>query len=273
MINLAQPSFIFVALACEAKPLIQAWRLKKQLQKSPFPIYSNSEIVLVVSGIGKIAMAASVAYTMAKFNPLTSPILLNIGVAGHRSQGLGNSFLVEKISDTETQRRFYPQFIVDVPGPTLPLITSSKADATYTDDNLHDMEASAFYEIAVKFSSSELIHCLKVVSDNAESPLHNINEDLVAAWVEACLSKVEDLLSLLTKLRKLLPISGDELRTQLLEKYHFTAANALRLEVLLNRWQLTAGDTKLNVSEAKALNAAELLAWLENQIENSDYYL
>ncbi len=57
------------------------------------------------------------------------------------------------------------------------------------------MEASAFYETAVRFSSSELILCLKVISDNQLSPVENIQPKQVAALIAAHLATVESLLA------------------------------------------------------------------------------
>ena len=181
--------------------------------------------------------------------------------------------MADKITDAETQRRFYPQLAFEAPCQTLPLITLSRADAEYSDDNLRDMEAAAFYEIAVKFSSSELIHCLKVVSDNAESALEKVNEESVAAWVQARIADVEHMIAVLTRLRESLPTSGSELYKQWLEQFHFTATNAAKLHMLLNRWQVLNRAATFNLAETKAGNARELLAWLESQLEKSQYYL
>jgi len=274
VIDFAPSTFIFVALPCEAKPLIQAWRLKKLPQKQPFAIYKNADIVLVISGVGKIAMAGAVAYTLAQFPEATQPILLNFGIAGHRHQALGSCFLADKITDAETQRRFYPQLAFDALCPTtLPLITLSSADVEYNDENLRDMEAAAFYEIAVKFSSSELIHCLKVVSDNAESALEKINEELVMAWVQARIADVEGMIAVLTTLRGSLPTSESALYKQLLEQFHFTATNAAKLHTLVNRWQALNHSATLDLAGTKFENARALLAWLETQLEKHQYYL
>lgn len=236
-------------------------------------MYENAGIVVVVSGIGKVAMAGAVAYTMAQFGDSAQPVLLNLGVAGHRNQSIGSCFLADKIIDAETGRRFYPQLPFDLPCRTLPLKTLSKADAGYADDCLCDMEASAFYEIATKFGSGELIHCLKVVSDNAESPLENINEQSVAAWVEANLAVVEELIAALRRLRQSLPAADNDLYRQLLGRFHFTASNAVKLQSLLHRCQLLAAEGSINFAEANAENARELLVWLESRLDKKPFYL
>ncbi len=273
MTDFAPSIFIFVALSCEAKPLIQAWRLKKQTQKQAFAIYRNAETVVVVGGIGKVAMAGAVAYTMAQFPEIVQPIMLNLGIAGHRRQAVGSCILVDKITDVETQRRFYPQMAFDVSCPSLPLKTLSKADSSYADDSLSDMEASAFYEIAVKFSSSELIHCVKVVSDNAESPLEAVNEEAVMGWIYTSLHSIENVLAGLTRLRGALPLTNTAIYSRLLERFHFTATNAAKLQAMLNRWQILNRDQTLSLFEIDAGNARELLAWLESQLEKKQYYL
>ncbi|MBD9358488.1 hypothetical protein [Methylomonas albis] len=210
---------------------------------------------------------------MAQFPDIAQPILLNFGIAGHGQQALGSCFLADKVTDADTQRHFYPQFSFHTPCRTLPLTTLSRADADYTDDNLRDMEASAFYEIAVKFSSSELIHCLKVVSDNAESTIENINEGAVAAWVQARLASIDNVISALVKLRGAMPVIESELYRQLLGQFHFTATNAVKLRALLNRWQVLNRDGTFHLSETNTGNARELLVWLERQLEEKRFYL
>lgn len=273
MTSTTPSNFIFVALPCEAKPLIQAWRLKKSPIKQAFAIYRGQETVVVIAGIGKIAMAAAVAYTMAQFADVAQPIMLNIGIAGHPLHAVGSCFLADKITDAETQRRFYPQLAFDVPCRSLPLKTLSKPDAGYADFSLCDMEASAFYEIAVKFGSSELIHCLKVVSDNEGSPLENIDEESVRAWIAASLTTIENLLSELSTLKRKLPAPSTEPYEQLLGKFHFTATNASKLHALVTRWQALNSNVAFDLAEAKAGNARDLLAWLERQLEEKQFYL
>lgn len=266
-------NFIFVALACEAKPLIHAWRLKKIPKKQVFTIYHNAETVVVVTGIGKIAMAAAVAYTMAQFADALQPVMLNIGIAGHPRHTVGSCFLADKIIDTETQRRVYPQLPFELPCPSLPLRTLAKADGAYADNSLSDMEASAFYEIAAKFSTGELIQSLKVVSDNKQSSLADINPERVAEWITAELKTIEKLMSVLSKLRENLPVFKLEPYQILLNRMHFTASNAVKLQALLNRWHLLKPDVAIDLESIGAKNAKAMIAWLEEQLETEEFYL
>lgn len=272
MIDLAPVNFIFVALPCEARPLIQAWNLKKTAQKQAFATYSNDSTVLSVSGIGKVAMAGAVAYTLAQYPAVAEPAMLNIGVAGHKHLPVGGCLLADRIADADSGRRFYPQLPFAAPCPTRGLTTFAKADSEYRDEYLRDMEASAFYETAVKFSSGELIHCVKVVSDNSESPLANVTEDAVADWIGAGLPVVETLLVRLAELKDSQPKPDQKPYREALARFHFTVSNAAKLQAVLNRWQLVYGmPADLNRIDAK--NAKDLLAQLEALLAGPQFYL
>ena len=77
--------FIYTALPCEAKPLVEHYNLKKDVTVQPFAVYLNHEICLTVTGLGKSAMAAGVAYTQALFAAVEYPVMLNMGIAGHKN--------------------------------------------------------------------------------------------------------------------------------------------------------------------------------------------
>ncbi|WP_445372160.1 hypothetical protein ACH518_05435 [Methylomonas sp. HW2-6] len=264
--------FVFVALPCEAKPLVAAWKLKKNTQIQAFVTYQNQNSVLTVSGLGKVAMAAAVAYTLARHPDVAQPLLLNLGVAGHRNLPLGSCVLADQIIDADSGRRFYPQLPFSVPCPTHALKTMSQADETYSDGYIRDMEASAFFETAVKFSSSELVHCLKVVSDNADSPLANITEDAVTNWIDGRLSVVADLIVALRELRAVIAVPDGRDCQGILSRFHFTASNAAKLQSLLNRWRLMNG-VSVDLAKIDAKNAKDLIAQLEALVAEKQFYL
>lgn len=267
-------NFIFTALPCEAKPLILNWKLKKILDKHPFAIHANSESIVVVTGIGKIAMAGAVGYALSLFSGEPLPILLNLGIAGHKLHDLGSLYLANKIINKETGKIFYPQFPL-LPGfKTTCLETQDRPRQDYADDDcLYDMEAAAFYEIACKFSCGELIHSLKIISDNHLSPLDNISEDMVIGLVSQNLDEIGDLVALLGKSRSRLPLTDDSLFRQLTAQFHFTASNAVKLKGLLQNWQLQYPDDQLKLEEIDAKNGKSLIECLEKQLEAKDFYL
>ena len=117
--------FIYAALPCEAKPLVEHFGLKKSTSIQPFAVYVKESICLTVTGIGKSAMAAGVAYTQALFSGVEHPVLVNIGIAGHKHHALGSLFLIDKITDFDSMRSYYPPLIFTPPCPTSPIQTVS----------------------------------------------------------------------------------------------------------------------------------------------------
>lgn len=266
--------FIFVALPCEAKPFIQAWNLKKSPQHKAFSIYVNQECVIVVSGVGKLAMAAAVAYTLCLYSNAADPILVNLGIAGHRNYPLGNMYLADKISDIETAKNYYPQltFFSDI--PTAAVTTLTKPSTDYDAVSLFDMEAAAFYEIATKFSTNEFIHSVKIISDNAESSIENISEAVVIDWVADKFNDINQLVNSLLKARELLPKLNNDLYSQLIQQVHFSEANAVKLKGLMQRWQTIAGDSDLKWTDSGARSSGkELIVWMEQQLEKKTFNL
>jgi hypothetical protein len=264
---------VFVALPCEAKPLIQRWRLKKHPHNHPFAIYTGKERAVVVTGIGKVAMAGAVGYTLSLFQGPQHPLLLNFGIAGHRLHNLGSLYLADKIVDTDTGKKFYPQLPFSSTCKTAGVATLAKPQSGYDEDYLYDMEAAAFYEIACKFSSSELIHSLKIVSDNSQSPLANIREDSVECWIAQHLDTIDNLLVKLDKCRCSLPSLDLEVYGQLAAQFHFTASNAARLKTLLQSWKLLNPGHELDWRNSGVANGKGLIAWLEQQLEKNNFFL
>lgn len=271
MIDSAPSIFVFCALTCEAKPLIHAWKLKKIAHPPmPFALYASAERVVVISGIGKVAMAGAVAFAMAWFRVERLPVLMNLGIAGHRHADLGTLFLAHKVTDHETNRSFYPQLPFDAPCTTHTVKTHGKPCTDYEEDVLVEMEAAGFYEIAVKFSSSELIQVIKIISDNAASPIAGINESSVTASVTSQVSTVDALIKQLMSIRQPALIHG--LQHPILTKYHLTVSSSLKLTALLERWYIQKG-TEFDGVAAHAGNAKELIDWLEIQLDEMVFYL
>lgn len=265
--------FIYTALPCEAKPLAEHFRLKKDAAVQPFAVYLNHEICLTVTGLGKSAMAAGVAYTQALFAKVEHPVMLNIGIAGHKDHQLGGLFLIDKIIDVDSQRSFYPSLIFTPPCPTASIQTLPRPGLNYDQSHLCDMEASAFYETAVRFASSEQILCLKIISDNQLSPVENIQPKQVEGLIAAHLSSVELLLAqAIAKVESItMPESG--LFEQLVRRYHFSVNEKMQLKNQLSRWNVATDHESIEFDETPLHSAKEVLRWLDTKINNTCFYL
>jgi adenosylhomocysteine nucleosidase len=265
--------FIYAALPCEAKPLVEHFSLKKATTIQPFAVYFNRDICLTVTGLGKSAMAAGVAYTQALFAASGHPVLLNIGIAGHKHHALGDLFLIDKITDFDSQKSYYPPLVFTPPCPAACIQTVSRPQLTYDEQHLCDMEASAFYETAVRFSSGELIHCLKVISDNELSPAENIQAKQVSQLIAAHVATIETLLAELSRLAKLITVPEPRLFAQLVQRYHFTYSEQGQLKNQLSRWEILSASKDPEFDEAKLHKGKDVLFWLDQQIDKIEFYV
>jgi adenosylhomocysteine nucleosidase len=262
--------FFYLALPCEAKPIVDHLRLKKDINIHAFAVYCNDAICLTVTGIGKAAMAAGLAYTQALFSPNNNPILLNIGIAGHKTHSVGSVFVIDKITDADTERRFYPPLVYRLPYPSHSLVTVSKPQATYPNESLCDMEASAFYETATRFSTSELIQCLKIVSDNEASPAQNIQPKMVSELITGQLSTIEKVIFELTALQKSIAEQEMPEFESIVQRYRFSFAEQAQLKKLLSRHRLINNQDSFDFA---AKTGKEYLFVLKQHLDQSEFYL
>jgi nucleoside phosphorylase len=265
--------FIYTALPCEAKPLIDFFCLKKDTATKAFAVYGDSDICLTVTGIGKSAMAAGIAYTQALFSSAQNPVLLNAGIAGHKEHPTGAVFLIDKITDGDSDRRYYPPLLFTPPCPTHSLQTGSKPQLTYHPLHLCDMEGSAFYETATRFSSGELVQCLKIVSDNESSPAQDIQPKLVTEIISAQLSTIATILKELTQLANLLTKPELPEFNHLLSRHHFSANEQIQFKKLLSRWRLVTGQNMIELADGSPKNGKEFLKLLNYALNEAEFYL
>lgn len=265
--------FIYTALPCEAKPLVEHFSLKKDTAVQPFAVYFNHDICLTVTGLGKSAMAAGVAYTQALFASTEHPVLLNIGIAGHKDHAVGSLFLIDKITDLDSPKNYYPPLVFTPPCPTAHVQTASRPQLNYDRQHLCDMEASAFYETAVRFSSGELVQCLKVISDNRLSPAENIQPKQVSSLIAAHVPTIEAILKELSRLAELVSTQEPEFFEQLIQKYHFTASERGQLKNLLSRWDVVTNQQTPEFDESQFHRGKDVLFWLDQQISKIEFCL
>lgn len=268
----ARRVFIYCALPCEAAPLIAHFKLKKDISIWPFAVYCNHDICLTVSGLGKNAMAAAIAYSQARLAVIEPPVMINVGIAGHKDYDLGSVWLIDKITDADTQKRYYPPLVFTPPCSTAGIKTVSTPQPDYLHSDLCDMEASAFYETAIRFTTGELVQCLKIISDNTLSPVTNIQPKQVSAWIAEQLIVIESLLTTLSGLATTITASEPPEFAQLLQRMHFTANEQIQLRNLICRWQVLNNQQAL-VFDDSLQKAREVLQWLERAVNSSKFCL
>lgn len=235
---------IVTALPCEAKPLIKHYRLNGQQTLHGFRIYENDEIRLIISGLGKINCAAACAYLQGRHSEQQTA-WLNIGIAGHANLAIGTAILASKISDANNNQRYYPPGLPDSPCPRFELISLDQATNSYPGNAVYDMEAAAFYMLAIRFSNSEAVQCMKIISDNKEIGIEQINaektEALIAGQIEQIAHVIQQLQQCNQELQTLSrPAFGFSEFTQ---KWRFTVSQQHQLQRLLQQWQARSEQT------------------------------
>ena len=258
---------IVVALDCEAKPLIERFKLKRQ-QDHAYPIYSAENIQLIVSGVGKLNSATATGYLAGLTKE--SSAWLNIGIAGHKTHEMGALYLAHKITDRHSEQSWYPAFTFKTGIETESLATFDAPVNDYHDALLHDMETAGFYHAASRFNSAEFVHCLKIISDNAENATHKINKQMVADLVTG---QIEPIAEFVTALNEQLVNWNDITATpavydDLLQHWHFSTYQQHQLRQLVIRWSILYLDQELLSAELSALkNSRDVLKYLQDSLD------
>lgn len=267
---------IFCALPCEAQPLIQNFRLTELKQFNLFRIYQSKEkeFSLTITGIGKLNAASAVSYQHASLNTKASDIWLNIGVAGHINITIGEARLVNKITDEQTQASWYPQILFKSAYDSASLITLDKPSDDYQ-DALFDMEASGFYQMAIRLGTAELIHSLKIISDNSEQPMSTINVDRVKKMIATHVITIESVLDSLKPLALEISsiISEQKEYKEFLEQWHFTQSQRIQLSRLLRQWDLRLPNDKIIQCVSKLKTGKSVLNILREKINASEFVI
>lgn len=156
------------ALHCEAKPIIDFYRLKKSPRQNAFDLYQKPDMQCVISGIGKIASAAATAWVAALNHQQSSICWINLGTAGAASAPVGEIYWLNKITDSQSNRSYSPVPTFTIELQSKSCISLDQSSTNYHSNAIYDMEASAFFATASRFSTAEMVHSLKVISDNQQ---------------------------------------------------------------------------------------------------------
>jgi hypothetical protein len=233
---------IVVALPCEAKVINEYFKLTK-IMRNPtfFPIFRNKSqnIHLLISGIGRVNMAAAVAYLHLFSGQNTFNCFLNIGIAGSNTFQMGQAVLINKVIEGNTDRRWYP-FTTPLKYPTQgSLYTYDQTKTSYPSGGLVDMEGSAFFQAANSFVTQEQIQLLKIISDNDIVTQQCITPEKVIILIQQNLEAIQTITNYLTNLSKReaeIDFNFEEL-DQFKQQWHFTHSQELELKNYLQRWQ------------------------------------
>ncbi len=232
------------AFHCEAKPVIDRYRLKKSHQEHPFDVYHGDDSACIVSGPGKLAAAAACAWQGARAADYGALAWINLGIAGAAEAEIGTVFQLDQIIDGDSGQRYYPVAPARAELPPATCISLARIAGDYHPQHLHDMEASGYFFAATRFSSAELVQSIKLVSDNRARSVARDRAQvsgLIAARMPAIEAEAERLNALATEVNRL---QNDPATLQLLSaRHHFSQTQRVRLRRMLRYLELRGIDS------------------------------
>ncbi len=241
-----------IATNSEARPLIDLFKLKKK-NSDKLQIYSNRDISLTITGIGKINSAIGVIQTFYETTQKINDCWINFGLAGHKSHAVGKIFTIKKIHDQETGQNIYP-FVNNFQIDSDECISLGKEKKKYN-SKIYEMESSGFFNACNKFSSKEFIQVLKIISDNHFESIDFKNNEqiynLIIQHKEIIIEFTEHMKKIETLIYDKNQKSIDEEFLKLFKKENFTFTEEKQMKSLLKLYFTKYNSIKKNIFNVK----------------------
>jgi len=251
---------LVVALASEARPLVRHFGLSQDRVSRGFRVYTSGHIRLVVTGVGKLNAAAGVSF-IAGQDGTPDQVWLNVGLGGHRDLVVGTGIVALKITDHSASRSWYPPRVAVLTPAGSQVTTYELPVEHYPDDTVCEMEASAFYSYATRFSTAELVQCYKVISDNETTGVTAVDAPAAETLIAGKLTEIAELCDTLDALAGELTEHGDIGRyyARYLSTWHFTASQQVQLRELLRRLAVYGSVDRLATDSWRQYGNAKIL--------------
>jgi hypothetical protein len=148
------------------------------------------------------------------------------------------------------------------------LLTVDTPEGEYPQPVIYEMEAAGFYATACRFSTTELVHCVKIISDNRESPTAQLTPGKVEALVAGGLETVEAVIQQTDALARELNVLDAEPASlgPALDRWHFSVSEGHRLRGVLKRYQLLYPGDDHWLGRFDGVRGRDVLRWLEARI-------
>ena len=265
-----------IALASEAKTLIEELKMFPLQGDTLFPVYKNKseDEWLVITGVGQLNAASGVSYLYSLCPYARTSFWINFGIAGagKNAGNIGEIFIVNELRNDSHGKVYYPFILPHLKIKSVMLKTYNKPQNNYQNSFLFDMEGWIFYNIVQRKITRELITVIKIISDNSTETTFSINKEFVKKLVK---EKIQYLMSLrdigydfsrLETERK----KDHYLFDDITQNVHFTFTESQQLKNFLIRWDVFFPKRSLS-SEIKDLNDSKsILDYLESNLNNHE---
>ncbi len=147
--------------------------------------------------------------------------------------------------DRHGGRTWYPPLVFEPPCPTAPVQTVDRTCTDFATDDVYDMEAAGFYEIAARYASHELVHCLKVISDNRDHSAALLTRHRVGELIGnkmTVIHRLVEAIGALSSEKRRQHVEPVGLET-ILGATHFTVTQRRQLRRALRRWSVLCPET------------------------------
>ena len=146
-----------IALKPEVQAFVDFYKLKKE-RLSNYTIFSNSYMIIILSGIGVDNSRLATQTLINQFDITDDDIYLNIGICGaNENYAIGTLVEVGKITYEELLYSFKSD---------KKEITCINEEATTNLHDIVDMESYGFYDAVIHNPAIKKFYILKVVSDH-----------------------------------------------------------------------------------------------------------
>jgi hypothetical protein len=261
-----------MALKQEAQPIIEYYKMKLLEGNNIFPIYKNYDQShwLIISGIGRDNSASATSYLYEKSNSFKYTSWINLGIAGGGKGNYGDICLVDKIVNNSDSKTNYPDVIKKSNFTRMELLTTDIPITDYKSKELIDMEGSAFFNIASKFCSKELIGLIKVISDGPLNDIKKLNKSKIFDLINSNLISILEIVAHFEKLSKneKKRITKPDLFFQICEKWHFTVTQKYQLEYLVRRINNFEVNDNIMYFLKDSKNSKSVMNVITNKIKN-----
>lgn len=255
---------ILSSLLAEAEPLIEKMKLQQKEIVKGYRCFINEEktIILMISGVGKCNASGAVSALMQN-HPCDFLVFFS-SCAGLKKQKTGSIYQVNKLTDLESGRTYYPDLLYQNTFQEASLITGSLMLVIHqkarnilrpydpeiilqnTSYDLYDMDASGGAFTAAKFLGPHQVIILKVVSDQGnEINRHDFAETMHQA-ADAVFPFVEMLENIAENKEKKFPdfertalqmCCSAAMHAQLEQLYRYASASGIDIQNILKEMQ------------------------------------
>ena len=251
---------LVVALPAEAGPLKDFFQLKP-LRATNNVFQSDQGIRLLVTGVGRKNLNHSFARfartEFAKESQQVFPAWLNIGIAGHRELAVGEMMVANKISCAVSAQSSFPTPVLSG-NHYGEVLTVDEPELTYPQKAAYDMEAHAFWDMALNHGMLDLIQCCKLISDNPHDGVEKITAALIDEIFFAVSYEIRQHVDLLRNLayEQQQLMSDPAPYLEIADRIHLNVNQALQVRRLCQRFVTLNRESELEALLATGYHSA-----------------